>query len=255
MFRKRKIISLIFASCCILLLTALGVFVAQRQAQKAIRKVSVTIDNEYNNYFISDREVKNILTNDGEKKLEGSKITDVDLKSLELRIKSHKFVRDAQVYRDLAGNLNVKIKQNRPIARIVHDNSDEDVYIDDEGNILPLSERFTARVIPITRSLFRPAQTRTFYQDSLGQAYLDLLKFIEKDTFWKAQLAEMQIDAKGKVIFMPQVGTQAIEFGKPEGVEQKFKKLLVFYKKVLPAMGWERYKRVNLEFDDQIICE
>jgi cell division protein FtsQ len=172
-----------------------------------------------------------------------------------LRIKSHKFVREAQVYRDLAGNLNIKIKQNRPIARIVHDNSEEDVYIDDEGNILPLSERFTARVIPITRSLFRPAQNKSFYQDSLGQAYLDLLKFVEKDAFWKAQLAEMQIDAKGKVIFMPQVGTQAIEFGKPEGVEQKFKKLLVFYKKVLPAMGWDRYKRVNLEFSDQIICE
>ncbi len=205
--------------------------------------------------FISDRGVKKILTNDGERILEGSKITDIDLKSLELRIKSHKFVREAQVYRDLAGNLNIKIKQNRPIARIVHDNSEEDVYIDDEGNILPLSERFTARVIPITRSLFRPAQTKSFYQDSLGRAYLDLLKFIEKDAFWKAQLAEMQIDAKGKVVFMPQVGTQAIEFGKPEEVEQKFKKLLVFYKKVLPAMGWDRYKRINLEFDDQIICE
>src|SRR5690349_18193454 len=113
MFRKRKIISIIFASCCILLLTFLGVFVAQRQAQKAVRKVSVSIDNEYNNYFISEREVKNILTNDGEKVLEGSKITDIGLKNLELRIKSHKFVREAQVYRDLAGNLNIKIKQNK----------------------------------------------------------------------------------------------------------------------------------------------
>lgn len=255
MYRKRKIISIIFASCCILLLATLGVLVARKQAQKAVRKVSVTIDNEYNNYFISDREVKSIITNDGEKILEGSKITDIDLKNLELRIKSHKFVSEAQVYRDLAGNLNIKIKQNRPIARIVHDDSDQDVYIDEEGNILPLSERFTARVIPITRTLYRPAQARSFFQDSVGRAYLNLLKFIQKDAFWKAQLAEMQIDAKGKVIFMPQVGTQTIEFGKPEEVEQKFKKLLVFYKKVQPAMGWERYKRVNLEFDDQIICE
>ena len=255
MYRKRKIISIIFAFCCILLLAALGVFVARKQAQKAVRKVSVTIDNEYNNYFISDREVKNIITNDGEKILEGSKITDIDLKNLELRIKSHKFVREAQVYRDLAGNLNINIKQNRPIARIVHDDSERDMYVDDEGNLLPLSERFTARVIPITRTLYRPAQARSFYQDSVGQAYLDLLKFIEKDAFWKAQLAEMQIDAKGKVVFMPQVGTQTIEFGKPEEVEQKFKKLLVFYKKVQPAMGWDKYKRVNLEFNDQIICE
>lgn len=172
-----------------------------------------------------------------------------------MRIKSHKFVKEAQVYHDLAGNLNINIKQNRPIARIVHDHSEQDVYIDEEGHILPLSERFTARVIPITRSLFQPAQSPSFFQDSTGRAYLNLLKFIQKDAFWKAQLAEMQIDAKGKVVFMPQVGTQTIEFGKPEEVELKFKKLLVFYKKVLPAMGWDRYRRVNLEFHDQIICE
>lgn len=255
MFQKRKIVFIIFASCCLILLVLGGIWVAQKQAQKSVRKVMVTIDNEYNNYFISEREVKNILTNNGESRIEGAKISEIALKNLELRIKSHKFVREAQVSRDLAGNLNISVKQNRPIARIIHDNSDQDVYIDEVGNMLPLSERFTARVIPITRSLFRPAQSRSFFQDSTGRAYLDLLKYIQKDAFWKAQLAEMQIDAKGKVVFMPQVGTQTIEFGKPEEVEQKFKKLLVFYKKVLPAMGWDRYQRVNLEFQDQIICE
>lgn len=255
MLRKRRVIFLIFAVCCLGLISALAIFVNGRQQKKICDKVYITIDNEYNNYFISDREVKDILTKYGTTRIEGLKINEIDLKSLEMRIKSHKFVQDAQVFRDLAGNINIKIKQNRPIARIIHPDSERDVYIDEDGNVLPLSDRFTARVIPITKSENAKSLTKGFFQDSTGKAYLSLLKFIEKDAFWKAQLAQMHIDEKGKIAFLPQIGNETIEFGKPDNMDQKFKKILIFYKKVLPAMGWDKYKRVNVEFKDQIICE
>jgi cell division protein FtsQ len=252
---NRKIKSLIFAFCSVAVLGALAWFSKQRQEAKSVNKVNIAIENEYNNYFISEREVNELLTKNGGQKLTGSGKNEVSLKNLELRIKAHKFVKDAQVSRDLKGNLTVRIKQNRPIARLIQEDSDRDVYIDDEGNILPLSERFTARVIPITKAVTTPALNTAFFQDSVGQSYLSLLQFIDHDNFWKAQLAQMHIDAKGKVSFLPQVGDQVIEFGRPEDIEQKFKKLLVLYKRVLPEVGWNKYKRVNVEFNDQIICE
>lgn len=252
---NRKIKSLLFAFLSLAVLGALVYFTAQKQAEKKINKVSIAIENEYNNYFISNKEVTALLTHDGSEKIAGQNSAEINLKNLEMRIKAHKFVKEAQVSRDLQGNLNVSIKQNRPIARILQPDSEKDLYLDDEGNILPLSERFTARVIPITRSGNSPAFKTTFFQDSVGQAYLSLLQFIDQDAFWKAQLAEMQIDAKGKVSFLPQVGDQTIEFGFPEDIERKFKKLMIVYKHVLPQMGWDRYKRVNIEFNDQIICE
>jgi cell division protein FtsQ len=252
---NRKIKSLIFALCCLAVFGALVVFADGRQQQKNCDKVSISIENEYNNYFISEKEVTELLTKDGAEKITGLNRNEIDLKNLEMRIKAHKFVRDAQVSRDLKGSLKVSIKQNRPIARLIHENSDKDVYIDDTGNLLPLSERYTARVIPVTRSVKAPALNNAFFQDSVGQAYLSLLQFIDHDAFWKAQLAQMQIEADGKVIFQPQVGDQRIEFGLPDNIEQKFKKLMVVYKHVLPQMGWSRYKRINVEFNDQIICE
>jgi cell division protein FtsQ len=255
MYRKRKLIFLLFCLALFGLIGTLVAFVSKRQEKRICEKIYITIDNEYNNYFISDREVKSILTQYGTSKLEGLNIKEIDLKRLELRIKSHKFVQDAQVYRDLAGNINIKIKQNRPIARIINPDSEKDVYIDEDGSVLPLSDRFTARVIPITKSENLPAISKGFFQDSTGKSYLALLKYIEKDNFWKAQLAQMHIDAKGKVSFLPQIGNETIEFGKPEDIEQKFKKILIFYRKVLPAMGWDKYRRVNVEFKDQIICE
>jgi cell division protein FtsQ len=252
---NRKIKSLIFAFCCMAVFGALAFFANQRQLQKSCEKVSIAIENEYNNYFISDREVTELLTKNGVEKITGKNREEINLKNLEMRIKAHKFVKEAQVSRDLKGNLRVSIKQNRPIARIIQSESDQDVYIDDEGNILPLSERFTARVIPITKSEQSPALNTAFFQDSVGKSYLSLLQFIDHDNFWKAQLAQMHIDAKGKVSFMPQVGDQVIEFGLPEDIERKFKRLMIVYKHVLPNMGWTRYKRVNIEFNDQIICE
>ncbi|WP_240773197.1 hypothetical protein [Pontibacter sp. SGAir0037] len=228
-------------------------FANSRQNEKICKKVYVNIDNEYKNYFIGDKEVRDLLTREGERKLEGLPNSNIELKNLEKRLEAHKFVKAAEVYKGLDGNVHVIVKQNRPIARILR--SDQDVYIDEEGTVLPLSDTYTARVIPITKSAYSKALDKGFFQDSTGQAYLSLLKFIEKDQFWKAQLAHMHIDGKGKVSFLPQVGEHTIEFGKPDEVETKFKKLLVFYKEVLPVMGWDRYKRVNVEFEDQIICE
>ncbi|MET3541820.1 cell division protein FtsQ [Pontibacter aydingkolensis] len=215
--------------------------------------MSINIDNEYNNYFIGDKEVRGLLTREGERKLEGLPNRNIDLKNLEKRIKANKFVKDAEVYRGLDGNVHVNVKQNRPIARIIR--PDQDVYIDVEGNILPLSDRYTARVIPITKSALKQSLDNEFFQDSTGQGYLSLLQFIENDQFWKAQIAQMHIDGRGKVSFLPQVGEHTIEFGKPTEVEPKFRKLMIFYKEVLPVVGWDKYKRVNVEYEDQIICE
>ena len=248
-----KIKSLIFAGCSIVSIGALAGFADSRQSEKICEKVSINIDNEYNNYFIGEKEVRGLMTREGERKLEGLPNRNIDLKNLEKRIEANKFVKDAEVYRGLDGNVHVKVKQSRPIARIIR--PDQDVYIDVEGNILPLSDRYTARVIPITKSALTRSLDNEFFQDSTGQAYISLLQFIENDQFWKAQIAQMHIDGRGKVSFLPQVGEHTIEFGRPNEVEQKFRKLMIFYKEVLPVVGWDKYKRVNVEYEDQIICE
>ncbi|MFC6999206.1 cell division protein FtsQ/DivIB [Rufibacter roseus] len=194
------------------------------------------------------------MTRNGTQPLTGRKKEEIDLKQLEMRIKTHKFVKEAEVFRDLAGNINVKVQQNRPIARLL--SADRDVYIDEEGAQLPLSNHYTANVIPVTVGVgLTKNKADSFFQDSVGVKYLSLLRFVEKDDFWNAQMAHMHIDSKGKVSFLTQVGDQHIEFGKPVQIEDKFRKLFIFYKEVLPVVGWEKYGRLNIEYKDQIICE
>lgn len=244
----------LFATACLLLLTGLAVFAGVRQASRPVGQVIVTISNEFNNYFISEQEVTALLTRNGNQRLEGARPEDLNLKALEARLKAHSFVREAQVYRDLAGNLHADVRQNRPIARLVHTDTRRDSYLDAEGHELPLSPLFTARVVPVARQggMELPA---TFFRDSTGRRYLEVLRYIDEHPFWRAQVAEVFIGPNGKLAFTQQIGDQRVEFGFPENISEKFAKLMVFYRQIPPVLGWDTYHRVNVEFKDQIICE
>ncbi|WP_022823793.1 cell division protein FtsQ/DivIB [Hymenobacter norwichensis] len=251
---KRKIHNVVFATGSLLLLGGLAVFAGVKQANRPVGQVIVTINNEFNNYFISEQEVTNLLTRNGDRRLEGMPPDELDLPALEARLKAHSFVKDAQVYRDLSGNIHAEVRQNRPIARLTHSDTRLDSYLDADGHKLPLSSLFTARVVPVARQGGVPLAA-SFFQDSTGQRYLELLRYIDEKPFWRAQIAEVFIGTNGKVSFTQQVGDQRVEFGFPENISEKFAKLMVFYRQIPPALGWNTYHRVNVEFKDQIICE
>ena len=140
------------AAACLLVLGALGAFAAVRQSNRSVDAVKVNIANEFDNYFISERGVTALLTKGGKEPVIGTQPEGPRLRVLEARLKAHAFVRDAQVYRDLAGNLHADVRQNRPIARLTHPDTRLDTYLDAEGRALPLSPLFTARVATVARS-------------------------------------------------------------------------------------------------------
>ena len=53
---------------------------------------------------------------------------------------------------------------------------------------------------------------------------------------------------------VPRVGDHVIYLGKLDDFEQKLKRVKVFYEKGLNKVGWNKYSRISVEFDNQIIC-
>ena len=245
---------MLVAAACLLVLIGLGVFAAVRQSTRPVDSVKVNVANEFDNYFISERGVTALLTKGGKEPILGSRPEGPRLRELEARLKAHPFVRDAQVYRDLGGNLHADVRQNRPIARLTHSDTRLDTYLDAEGHSLPLSPLFTARVATVAR----PGGASVpigFFQDSVGRRYLEFLRYVDEHEFWKAQVSEVFIEPGGKLSFTQQVGDQRIEFGPPENISEKFAKLMVFYRQIPSVLGWDTYHRVNVEYQNQIICE
>jgi cell division protein FtsQ len=148
----------------------------------------------------------------------------------------------------------INIDQSRPVARMVGKKL-HDRYISAYGDVLPVSKNFTARVMLVSGPWTDNPDLLNLGTTPSGRSMLELIGFIIDDPFWKSQIAEIYVDKKDEITFYTQVSKQCIEFGKPENIELKFKKLRIFYKEILPAKGWNTYERVSLKYTNQIVCE
>lgn len=229
-------------------------FTERRQGEISIHDISIKIENTNENHFLEEKDIMNLMQLNPEN-LKGAEMGEVDLKDIERKIKKEPFIRDAELYSDLKGNFVINVELRRPIARIVR-NDGSDGYIAEDGTVMPVSEKYTSRVILISGGYNRQLlKQRNLNDTEEGKQLMELLNAIRKDEFWNAQIAQLDINSKARITMLSQVGDEQIEFGKPENLEQKFKKLMVFYKEILPRMGWNKYSRVNLEYDGQIVAE
>ncbi len=229
-------------------------FAERMKGDVAVREIQIKIENMNENHFLEEADIADLMDLD-EQRVKGASIDKLDLRLIEQKIKSDAYVKDAELYSDLKGNLTAKVKLRRPVARIMR-NDGPDAYIAEDGTLMPVSDRYTSRVILLSGNLVRQLLKQGNMNDSEdGKHLMVMLNTINDDEFLKAQITELDIDPKARVTLIPQVGDERIEFGKPENLELKFKKLMIFYKEIIPRVGWNKYNRVNLEFEGQIVAE
>jgi cell division protein FtsQ len=229
-------------------------FSEKKQGTVSVKDIVIKIENIEGNQFIDESDIIDLMQLD-EENLKGASLDKLNLKQIETRIKMNRFVKDAELYSDLKGNLVVKATLRRPVARLVR-NDGPDGYIAEDGTVMPVSDKFTTRVVLISGSYIRGLlQLENLNKNEETKKLMTMLDMIREDDFWRAQIAQLDIDSKGHINIMPQIGGQLIEFGVADNLETKFKKMKIFYKEILPQRGWNTYKRVNLEYEGQIIAE
>ena len=235
-----------------MLLVFLMIFSGVRNNGRSIENLDVDVAKEDGIFFTDELEVIDLMT-DTTGYLVGIEAREMDPKILEARVEANPFVKEAQVYRDVEGNLQVKVTQSKPIARVFINGSD-DKYIDMDGRVLPVNAKHTARV-PLLETEFAFSWEQHMSESSYGEQVFELLRYIEKDPFWKAQIAHIFLKKDGEIELYPQVTKQTILIGRPVDLDEKFSKLMTFYKEILPKKGWNHYSKVNVKFKDQIVCE
>ncbi len=248
--QKKSILIYSFSGAIILFLV---IFSAIRNNNRPVEKLDVDVLDQEGVFFTNDLEVIDLITDQQTDSLIGIEMGELYPKILERRVEKNPFVKNAEVFRDLEGTLKVKVVQSKPIAR-VFTNGKMDKYIDADGRILPVNAKHTARV-PLLETEFEFGWESKMDESAFGMQVFELLKYIEQDEFWRAQIAHVLVMKNGELELYPQVTKQKIEFGKLEDIEAKFSKLMTFYKEVLPVKGWNSYNRVNVKFKNQIICE
>jgi cell division protein FtsQ len=229
-------------------------FGERKQGGSVCSNIIVEMENINENHFLDDADVMQLLDNSGIP-IKGTGIDRIKLKQIEAKLKLDKHIQEAQLYGDLKGNLIVKVELRRPMARIVQSEA-PDAYIAEDGVIMPVSEKYTSRVTLISGGLMKKLiQSQDLNSTEDGKQILEMIRFVNEEKFWKAQVAQMDIGDDARITIYPQITGQKVEFGKAINIEDKFNKLMIFYKKILPQRGWTRYERVNLEYEGQVIAE
>ena len=229
-------------------------FGERKQGGSVCKDIVIELINLNENHFLDEADVLKLVEDSGQP-IKGTNIERIKLKEIEAKLKYDKHILDAQLFGDLKGNLIVRVELRRPIARIVQQDA-PDAYIAQDGVVMPVSEKYTSRVILLSGAFVKGLlESEDLKKTADGNQILSMIDFINADRFWKAQIAQLDISASGKITIYPQVTGQQVEFGKSENIENKFKKLMIFYKEILPQRGWTKYERVNLEYEGQVIAE
>lgn len=229
-------------------------FSERKQSGVVCKNIVVELENTRENHFIDEADILQIIESSGETMI-GKSIDRINLRSLEKRLEGDKHISKAEIFGDVKGNVTVNVKLRRPIARLIRDNG-PDAYIAEDGKVMRTSEKYSSRILLITgRKAADLIEQGDILKSDFGVQIMDMIEFIQDDIFWKAQVAQLDINEGGKIFIYPQVTGQLVEFGKPENIETKFRKLMIFYKEILPQRGWTKYERVNVEYEGQVIAE
>ena len=237
----------------VLVLMATVAFVELRRSKRVCQQLVIQVEQTDEHHFIDRDDIRLLVTQQQMGPLEGTRLQDIDLKMLEKNVTTNNYVQHVDIYHDLVGNVVVQARQNRPIARILQPET-ADAYLGADGRFLPLSERFTARVTLLSGEYMPTLLKANMPEDSVGAQVLELVRYIEQDAFWQAQIAQIDMNKNGDITLYPQVGKQRIDFGKADHLSEKFDKLAIFYDQILPRRGWNHYEQVSLKYENQIVC-
>lgn len=162
------------------------------------------------------------------------------LNEMESLLTNNPMIAEAEVFVTVDGILKAKIKQRRPIARVI---SSTHYYLDEDGKKMPLSEIYAVKVPLITGNA-----------DENFQELKKILISIEKDSFMKEQIVGINIQSKNNFLLYIREHDFKIDFGKAENITQKFQNFKAFYQKTVKDSTITAYNLVNLKLNSQVVA-
>lgn len=238
-----------FASGLVVLLVA----AVKKKDHMTCRGVDINITGVGAIDFLDRKDVLTLLKGEKNRKLEGRSLSSFRLQQLEKTLERNVWVKNAELFFDNNQVLNVDIAEREPIAEVFTVKGSS-FYIDSTGKSLPLTDKTTLR-LPVFTSF--PAEKTTGLSKSTKQTLNDMKKlslFLLKDTSWMTQIKQLAITPDGGFDLLPVSEKYIIAFGSGENYEDKFSRLSLFNKNVISKAGTDKYNRIDVRFDRQVVA-
>ena len=217
---------------------------------KTLTSVAVHFKNDKKYHFIEEKEIMDLAINNRNIDIMHTPISQLDIHSMQQIIMQDPWVAHAQVFIDNNRVLQMYVTQRIPVARIFQKDS-KSYYLDGTLSIMPLSNNYIYYTTVVTNV---PEMINDSVGWSLRQQIVNVVKTIQADSFWNAQISEVIVDSVGAFELVPVLGDQKILLGDASAMKDKLNNLFSFYKNVLNRIGWDKYETLDLRFKDQVVA-
>lgn len=208
--------------------------------------VELVIDRHSGPVFITDKDVADILQS-RHIYPKGRPMMDVETAVIEEAIAENSFVESVECYKTAAGRLCIKVVQRQPVVFIMPEGADG-YYVDAHGKVIPNS-LYLSNIITATGKISKKYATSELA--GFGE-------YLRSNKFWDDLIAQIHVtkNRKGQEVveLVPRVGDNIVYLGSLDGYHKKLRRLKVFYDKAIGTVGWNKYRTISLEYDNQIIC-
>ena len=215
-------------------------FTSKRNENRKLKK-SVILFVGNTEPFVKQETVNKLLIENNEGVSSIQKVN-LDLNKLEKNLNAQEMIEKSDVYVSIDGVLKAVVRQKTPIARIF--DNEGSFYTDYEGNRMPLSTNFTARVPLVSGGINKNNN------EDLAQ----LLRIIHDDPFLKKNIIGIEIMPNGSLKMHNRNFDFQIDFGKLINMEHKFKNYKAFFQKAVLDSSLYKYKKIDLRFTEQVVC-
>ncbi|MHB1921898.1 MAG: cell division protein FtsQ/DivIB [Chitinophagaceae bacterium] len=252
---KHKISRIVTRSLWVMsMMGFLILFVASMKVKNNQRCLGLTIDikNNQDLAFVKKSDITHLFLLNPKLNPVGKPIHSIDPIAIKQMIKKNPWIGEVMVYLDNNRQMHLDITQRKPLAR-VFTLSGASFYIDQKGKGIPVTDRFSI-ALPVFTNWPMDGPAAGGPDSVLFSQILDMSQFLNQDSFWNAQIVQINITPNGEFELIPRLGNQIIEFGPGDHLRNKFDRLFSFYKNGLPTLGWEKYSIINVKFNNEVVC-
>lgn len=141
------------------------------------------------------------------------------------------------------GYVLVEVLPMHPVARVF--DGGNSYYINKDGKRISANARYHVDC---------PVISGNFNSSFTPQSLLPLVYHIESDSTLTSLITHIKADGPNNVILVPMIHGHVINIGGMADLDDKFYRLNLAYKEILPVKGWNYYDTISVKWKGQIVA-
>ena len=220
------------------------------QEQQPLKGFDIKIVNKETKRILTKGDIERWAFTNPAEHIKGKSKKELSLKQIEEKVALNPWIANANAYIDNQHQLQILITERDPIARIF-DADGNSFYMDSTLTRMPLIRGgyFNTPVFTDV-SLTKADSQNTILKSKIAF----MANLIGKDSFWNAQIEQIQVNKDQTFVLIPLMGHQKIFFGDTSRAKDKLGNLFAFYKHVVPKIGWNSYNSFDIRYKGQIVA-